>query len=136
MINREIRFFLINGFIGVTIAYLVYRLLMLISLDINFSSIISYFTAMLYGYFANKQLTFKNRDNISFTNITKYIGLHLCTLVIFVNLNSFLVVMLENYTLNLLIAFILPVSLTTILNFLGLRFWVFKKGLNIVKKQN
>jgi putative flippase GtrA len=136
MINREIRFFLINGFIGVTIAYLVYRLLMLISLDINFSSIISYFTAMLYGYFANKQLTFKNRDNISFTNITNYIGLHLCTLVIFVNLNSFLVVMLENYTLNLLIAFILPVSLTTILNFLGLRFWVFKKGLNIVKKQN
>ena len=73
MINREIRFFLINGIIAVLIAYLVYRALILIGLDINFSSMISYFAGMFYGYFANKQLTFKNVDNISITNITKYL---------------------------------------------------------------
>ena len=127
MINREIRFFLINGIIAVLIAYLVYRALILIGLDINFSSMISYFAGMFYGYFANKQLTFKNVDNISITNITKYLVLHFCTLVIYVYLNSYLVLLLKEYSFNLLIAFSLTIGLTTILNFLGLRFWVFKK---------
>ena len=127
MLNREIKLFLINGLIGVIIAYIIYMILMISSLNINFSSSISYFAAILYGYFANKKLTFKNLDNISLTNISKYIVLHLCTLVIFVYLNSYLVIFLEDYTYNLLIAFILPVNLTMILNFLGLRFWVFKK---------
>jgi len=127
MINREIRFFLINGIIAVLIAYLVYRALILIGLDINFSSMVSYFAGMFYGYFANKQLTFKNVDNISITNITKYLVLHFCTLVIYVYLNSYLVLLLKEYSFNLLIAFSLTIGLTTILNFLGLRFWVFKK---------
>ena len=127
MINREIRFFLINGIIAVLIAYLVYRALILIGLDINFSSMVSYFAGMFYGYFSNKQLTFKNFDNISITNITKYLVLHFCTLVIYVYLNSYLVLLLKEYSFNLLIAFSLTIGLTTILNFLGLRFWVFKK---------
>ena len=127
MINREIIFFIINGIISVLIAYLVYRALILIGLDINFSSMISYFAGMFYGYFANKQLTFKNVDNISITNITKYLVLHFCTLVIYVYLNSYLVLLLKEYSFNLLIAFSLTIGLTTILNFLGLRFWVFKK---------
>jgi len=134
MINREIRFFLINGIIAVLIAYLVYRALILIGLDINFSSMISYFAGMFYGYFANKQLTFKNVDNISITNITKYLVLHFCTLVIYVYLNSYLVLLLKEYSFNLLIAFSLTIGLTTILNFLGLRFWVFKKVPTLARK--
>ena len=134
MINREIRFFLINGIIAVLIAYLVYRALILIGLDINFSSMSSYFAGMFYGYFSNKQLTFKNFDNISITNITKYLVLHFCTLVIYVYLNSYLVLLLKEYSFNLLIAFSLTIGLTTILNFLGLRFWVFKKVPTLARK--
>ena len=134
MINREIRFFLINGIIAVLIAYLVYRALILIGLDINFSSMSSYFAGMFYGYFSNKQLTFKNFDNISIANITKYLALHFCTLVIYVYLNSYLVLLLKEYSFNLLIAFSLTIGLTTILNFLGLRFWVFKKVPTLARK--
>ena len=127
MINREIGFFLINGFIAVIIAYTVYMVLILASLDIYFSSLISYFSAIFYGYIANKKITFKSRDKISLANVIKYVGLHLCTMVIYVYLNSYFVVMLEEYKFSLLIAFILPISLTATLNFWGLRFWVFKK---------
>jgi len=125
--NREIGIFLINGFIAVIVAYIVYMVLISASLDMYLSSLISYFSAMLYGYIANKKITFKSRDNISFTNVIKYIGLHLCTMIIYVYLNSYFVVMLEEYKFSLLIAFILPISLTATLNFWGLRFWVFKK---------
>ena len=127
MINREIGFFLINGFIAVIIAYTVYMVLILASLDIYFSSLISYFSAIFYGYIANKKITFKSRDKISLANVIKYVGLHLCTMVIYVYLNSYFVVMLEEYKFSLLFAFILPFSLTATLNFWGLRFWVFKK---------
>ena len=125
--NREIGIFLINGFIAVIVAYIVYMVLISASLDMYLSSLISYFSAMLYGYIANKKITFKSRDNISFTNVIKYIGLHLFTMIIYVYLNSYFVVMLEEYKFSLLIAFILPISLTATLNFWGLRFWVFKK---------
>ena len=125
--NREIGIFLINGFIAVIVAYIVYMVLISASLDMYLSSLIPYFSAMLYGYIANKKITFKSRDNISFTNVIKYIGLHLFTMIIYVYLNSYFVVMLEEYKFSLLIAFILPISLTATLNFWGLRFWVFKK---------
>lgn len=134
MLNRELGLFILNGIISVMLAFVVYWMLVFdAGLDISVSTGAAYVVGMSYGFFANKALSFQDRGRITATKVIRYVLLYLFTLVLNISIN---VTVLETFRLGdfaVFIAFMVAVSISTVLNFLGLKYLVFAStnGLSI-----
>ena len=128
MIRRELFFFMLNGLIAVAIAYGIYSKLIASGLSIEVSNIIAYLSGMTYGFLANKCLAFRDKVAMSSDKLIRYILLHICTLLINVGINSVLFGLLRGYLGDFPIAFLVAISASSLLNFLGLKYWVFKRS--------
>lgn len=128
MIRRELGFFVGNGIISVAIAYGVYRGLVASGLMIELANGIAYLAGMAYGFIANKRLTFRDEDAISTGKVARYALLHTGTLLVNVGVNSAMLGILRGLPGDLPAAFLAAIAVSTILNFLGLKCWVFKQS--------
>ena len=123
--NKQITYFLIVGSTGVLIDYLVY-ILLISFIPINISKVISFVSGALFNFFMNRKLTFGVSDFLT-TRLTKFSFLYAFTLFLNVAVNQ---MSLETFAFNnykIHIAFILATGISTIVNFIGQKFWVFKK---------
>jgi len=128
VLKRELLFFVINGLVSVTIAYGVYLQLMAVGLLVELASGLAYFAGMIYGFFANKCLTFRDeRKNSTTAKIARYVLLHIGTLLLNVQVNSFLLGVLRGLSLDFFIAFISAIGISTIINYIGMKYWIFTK---------
>ena len=94
------------------------------SLNIDFCKTISFLVGTLYAYITNKIYTFKS--NVTFINsIYKFILLYTTTLFVNVFTNSLLLNYFNKFALQL--AFIISTFLSASINFLGMKYFVFKK---------
>jgi putative flippase GtrA len=131
MIRRELGFFVVNGLISVAIAYGVYRGLIANGMMIEVANGIAYLAGMAYGFFANKHLAFRDGGAVSLGKVARYGLLHTGTLLVNVGINSAVLDILRGQPGYLPAAFFAAITVSTVLNFLGMKFWVFKHNTSL-----
>ena len=128
MIKRQVSFFALNGLIMVAIAYTIYLGLVSGGHRIEIAAAVAYISGMAYGFFANKYLSFGHRGVASRVAILRYILLYAGTLVVNVIANSVMLDLVQGLTFGLFISFLTAIGISTVLNFAGLKYWVFPQS--------
>tara|TARA_B100000131_G_C17946741_1_gene544710 strand:- start:372 stop:746 length:375 start_codon:yes stop_codon:yes gene_type:complete len=123
--NKQIIYFLIIGSTGVLIDYLVY-LFLLSFVPINISKILGFISGAAFNFFMNRKLTFAVSDFLA-TRLIKFSFLYAFTLFLNVSVNQLSLELLSSNNYKIHIAFILATGTSTAVNFIGQKFWVFKK---------
>ena len=118
--KKQIIRFICSGILAVLTDLLVYYLL------INFISYslakgIAFLSGTAVAYLLNKYWTFK-QPVFSTTQLIKFLALYLFSLVINVAINNYT---LKEFKITIL-AFLIATGTSTIINFVGQKFWVFK----------
>lgn len=123
-LNRELPRFLVAGFSAVATDFVSY--LMLIEyLDKPYAKGISFVLGSVVAFLVNKYWTFSSGRAHSVNEIFKFGALYMSTLIANVLVNQ---VALFIFPALLMLAFLMATGTSTVLNFLGMKFWVFKKG--------
>lgn len=119
---KELLRFLVGGGSAVVVDFIGYRLLVALGVDMSVSKAVSYVLGAAVGFVINKFWTFECKE-LSVNEIVRYIILYLCSAMINAGVN-FVVVKLFQVTL---LAFLCATAVSTIINFLGQKFYVFSK---------
>lgn len=118
---NEILKFLIGGGSAVLVDALAYALLKRF-LDISAAKAISYIAGAIIGFIINKLWTFESKQfNIS--EIFKYITLYAVSAMMNICVNRLVLTILP----STMFAFLCATGISTIINFLGQKFFVFNK---------
>lgn len=120
--KREITHFIIGGGSAVLIDFIIYKLLLLSSVDIFIAKSFSFFCGATVGFIINKLWTFQSSE-FKKKEIRNYIILYLCSATInaLINKVTILAMGIE------IVAFLLATMVSTIINFLGQKYFVFEK---------
>ncbi len=118
--KQFIRFF-VSGVTAVAIDMGIYYLLKE-RLDYNIAKGVSFLSGTIVAYILNKFWTFEEK---------KYSSVELIKFFTLYSLTLFINIYVNHLTLNLfqsvLFAFLIATGVSTVLNFVGQKFWVFKK---------
>jgi len=120
--NKEMLRFLVSGGLAV-ITDLVSYYLLIETLSTDSAKAISFVLGSIVAFFMNKIWTFESNSQTS-TAILQFATLYTATFFANVAVNHLILQYAFNVTL---IAFLFATATSTILNFLGMKFWVFKK---------
>ena len=121
--NKEIYKFLIVGSSSVLLDFIIYRILVSSGLDVSSSKLLSFVSGSVFGFILNKYWTFNSKKK-AFKEIIYYIVLYTITAYLNIEVNKFV---LGLYT-NTLFSFLCATGVSTVINFLGQKFIVFKKN--------
>lgn len=120
---KECAKFLVGGGSAVLTDFFVYHLLMFLGVGIDISKLISYVAGAAVGFVINKLWTFQCRK-FKGSEIFRYIVLYIFSAIINSCVNR-LVLWMFNISL---LAFLAATAVSTVINFLGQKFWVFNKN--------
>ncbi|MFR4981097.1 MAG: GtrA family protein [Clostridium neonatale] len=119
--TKELLRFLVGGGSAVITDYVIYKILLSIGLDISIAKAISFICGSIVGFIINKLWTFESKNFVK-SEIWRYAILYGITAVINSLINNLVI-----YILGIqLIAFLCATGTSTVLNFLGQKFFVFK----------
>lgn len=117
---------ILNTIITVTLFFLLYKLC---NIYYIFSTILAYSAGILNSYLWNKYWTFRIKKSSIVRELLKFLTINLIGL----GLNTILMILfVEILKTEKILAQIFTVGFVMILNFLGSKFWVFKK----IKRNN
>lgn len=119
-INKEIKRFVIAGFAAVSTDLVTYYI-MLNFFKFDIAKMLSFFLGSIVAFMINKYWTFEKYKK-SYKQIIKFGILYITTLAANIIINHFALYLLE----LVFLAFLIATGVSTILNFLGQKFWVFK----------
>ena len=119
-LKKELKRFLVAGFSAVGTDLVTYYLLLNI-LDHDIAKAISFFLGTIVAFVINKYWTFEKYEK-SYKEIFQFGLLYTVTL----SANVFTNKIVLDYTSIVLLAFLIATGVSTVLNFLGQKFWVFK----------
>lgn len=119
--KKELPRFLVAGFSAVGTDLLVYWLL-LHFMGHTPAKAISFISGTFVAFIINKYWTFEKKEH-SYIEILKFIMLYLITLAINVGVNQLSLIILPGYVA---FAFLAATGTSTVLNFIGQKWWVFK----------
>ena len=119
--NLQIIKFIIIGFSNLGISLLIYYILIFFKIDYQISNIFAFIFGSINGYFWNKKWVFKKNGDIKNTLVKFYIT-YLFTWLIS---SILLYVWIEIFKLSNLIAPILNLFITTPINYILNKKWVF-----------
>lgn len=118
--KKEVLRFLIGGGSAVAVDFIVYHLLMeCISVDL--SKAISYVVGATVGFVINKLWTFESKS-FRTVEVVKYILLYACSAAVNAGVNRLVLSVFANS----LLAFLCATGVSTVMNFLGQKFFVFQ----------
>ena len=124
--SKDVYKFIIVGLSTVLIDYIFYLILINTNLiNVNSCKTLSFIIGSLYAYFANKIFTFESKSLFS-DSIFKFFSLYLFSLLINVVINSILLNYFSKYALQL--AFLISTFFSATINFLGMKYFVFRKN--------
>ena len=112
----------------VCVDYLTYVLLIQINFEFSLAKLLSFIAGTVFAYFLNKKVTFKAKGNK--LKFFLFICLYFCTMAINVATNNIILDSTESYESRFEIAFIVATSVSSCINFLGMKFLIFKKDLD------
>lgn len=125
MIKREFGIFLIVGSLTVLVDFAVYRgLLWLDVTSIDLAKGVSFLAGTVFAYFANRFWTF-GHQSIAAGSVGRFAVLYLSTLIANIAVNALALKALIDVPSSLQWAFLLATGVSAILNFLGMKFFVF-----------
>lgn len=121
---KEILKFGVGGGCAVAVDFSVYYFLKQY-IDLSIAKAISFVAGAIVGFIINKLWTFRSAK-FRISEVLKYIVLYICSAAVN-NLVNKGVLVLCNITL---VAFLCATAISTIMNYLGQKFFVFNKGRN------
>ena len=125
--RKEISVFVIVGILTVLIDFSVYQLLIwATNWGTHESKGAGFLAGTLFSYLTNRLWTF-GATNSDHSSIWKFITLYGATLTINIGTNGLIIAVLTNINHHKLVAFILATGLSAFINFLGMKFYVFRK---------
>lgn len=128
--NEELRGqvarFLIAGFSAVGTDYFVYKALLNVTIEVSVAKIISFLAGTVVAFILNKYFTFKVGQK-SYREIAKFVILYCSTLLLNVGVNKFVLSVL-GFSAGL--AFLFATGASTVANFIGQKYFVFKAEVN------
>jgi len=120
--KKELLRFLVGGGSAVVVDFLAYQALMLAGLLRNLSKGLSFLLGSAVGFLINKYWTFESKV-FSRNEVIRYIILYSCTAVINAAVNRGVI---EIMSVELL-GFFCATGVSTVLNFLGQKYFVFRR---------
>jgi len=125
MVGRQAKIFLVVGLATVLIDYVVYSMMVSLGAGIMISKAIGFMSGTVFSYFSNKHWTFesaisKKNDFIAFG------ALYALALALNIISNNIVIYFVGYLQTGMLIAFFIATGLSAVLNFLGMKFWVFR----------
>lgn len=123
--TRYLSRFLVVGLTSTALNYIVVMVLFyLLNIWITLSTIVGYLAGLSLGFYLNKTWTFEDTSKNNFKLILKYFFVY--------GISLFFAVLTVNFTIIIFnlpeyIAVIMSIIVSTILNYLGLRNWVFSE---------
>ena len=122
--SQQFKRFIIIGSLSTIFNYIVFLAFFSTNFNYLLSSSIGYISGLILGFMFNKKWTFQLRDHTNSIEIIKYIIVYFLSLVLSLSVLNILV---NNMEIDARIANIFAIILTTMTNFLGLKFYVFRK---------
>ncbi len=132
--------FVVIGSVSVSIDFFIYFILLKIGLMLMLAKGVSFCIGMIFGFFGNKYWTFRSNEKPMNETIS-YIFIYGFTFFINVSVND----ISFNFAFTslafgeseaLMIAFLTATFVSTVLNYFGIRFITFKKGINSRQQNN
>ncbi|MDN0118625.1 GtrA family protein [Yersinia frederiksenii] len=124
MIKRQLMIFLIVGSLTVFIDFLTYRALITLDLlGIDMAKATGFIIGTIFAYLANRIWTFGRQTHAS-GSIWRFIVLYAVTLGINVWMNAIVLASLQAVQ----IAFLVATGISALLNFIGMKWFVFKSA--------
>ena len=125
--NYYIGIFIIVGLLTVLIDFFAYSLLIIyFSVDTPISKGIGFVSGVVFSYFANKKFTFQSKKTMAST-ILPFVLIYSISLTANISVNSLIINMLAGVNFLYIIAFFIATGLSTIINFFGMRNFVFER---------
>jgi len=128
LLENEVNRFILVGSTTVIIDLSVYSFLLFLDLDTYVSKGISFNVGAIFAFYANKKFTFKSKTKDSFKFIL-FLILYLATLGVNVSLNEIILSLIGKSELSLFIAFVIATMISATINFLGMKYIVFKSNI-------
>jgi putative flippase GtrA len=132
MLKKELEIFLVVGLLTVALDFSVYRFLAWF-INIDYSKFMGFFAGSIFSFFVNKHWTF-NKKNFQWLECIKFLGLYTFSCLVNVTINTYLVFHLPE-EFRIFIAFLLATGASTVINFIGMKWFVFdaKKYMEILE---
>lgn len=119
--KKELFRFVVIGCTSVFIDFIIYYLLSTF-IETYIAKSISFLCGSVVSYFLNKYWTFEASKKIN-RDWLKFSLLYMSTLLINTGMNMLVLKITDVY----LLAFLFATGVSTVLNFIGMKWWVFKK---------
>jgi putative flippase GtrA len=127
MIKRELVIFLIVGISTVLVDFVSYRLLIEFQIMlVEIAKATGFLIGSLFAYFANRFYTFGRQSHTPGSG-RRFSTLYVITLSTNVLINTLMLRLLADVTVAVQLAFLLATGASACLNFLGMKFFVFKQ---------
>ncbi len=127
MIKRELLRFSISGASSVAIAYIIYRTLVYGGMNNNVSYGVAYVIGLSLSYLVNKLWTFESKIS-SRRTFMSFSLLQIITLLASTIVNSKVLAEMQNTLFVHELAFVFGIATSTTLNFIGLKYFVFRSS--------
>lgn len=119
---KETMKFIVGGSSAVLTDFTTYYLMLYLGVYVAYAKCVSYILGAIVGFVINKIWTFESKK-FKFEEVWKYVVLYLVSALANTLVNQFIL-----YIVNVkIIAFLVATGFSTIMNFLGQKFIVFKK---------
>lgn len=125
MIRKEASVFLIVGSLTVGVDYVSYQLLMWLGLAIAIAKALGFIAGTVFAYFANRHWTFGHVEHAP-NSMPRFIVLYAVTLGANISVNHAVLYLAGESTVGVNLAFLMATAVSAILNFVGMKFLVFK----------
>jgi putative flippase GtrA len=126
VVSSQLKFFLIIGLVTVFIDYLTYQSLIFFFSNTSIAKSISFVFGTVFSFLANRKITFNVKSNF-FRHLIKFSILYFTSMMSNVFVNSISLGLFHNTNWKLQISFIFATIISATINFLGMRYFVFKQ---------
>jgi putative flippase GtrA len=126
MIKRELAIFLVVGCLTVLVDFVSYRgLIRFEGMDVDMAKATGFLIGTLFAYFANRLWTFGHKPHKP-GSAWRFAALYASTLGANVLINSLALKLFADATIAIQLAFLVATGVSASLNFLGMKFFVFR----------
>ncbi len=124
VVKKEIIKFVIIGILTVTIDFTVYWITENILSNLTFTKALGFISGTFFSFLANRKITFKKQGS-PWIDLSKFILIYTCTLIVNIIINNNLLKYLPGFKYKILFAFVIATSSSALLNFTGMKYFVF-----------